>query len=66
MPQYLQEDPRIVFEEYVFGSLKMNFNNLTILEKRLASNNPVDQSNKFLEILDMGPVPSRKREMNIW
>ncbi len=66
MPQYLQEDSRIMFEEYMFEKQKMNLGNLTILEKKRASNNPVDQSNKFLGILDMGSVSSRKREMNIW
>ena len=33
IPQYLQEDSRIIFEEYMFGNQNMNFKNMTMLEK---------------------------------
>ena len=44
MPQYLQEDSRIMFEEYMFENQKMNFKSLTILEKKAG----VEQSGRSI------------------
>ena len=56
----------IIFEKNMFGKFQQ-FGNRKFWKfwKRRGLTNPEDLSDKFLKILDMGPISSRKDEMDI-